>query len=207
MGSYGRETFDTIGGFGITLTADGAPVAKAGGVTLAWAAVPALAAVYTFKHEDIAQAGEKVIRYGTILCKITSSTTATEVGKYMPYMTGTITGTGDATINTLAAVGGITRVQSLAEGSVFAVNQSVHENDRQSDFPAAIDGGRVYKRRLLVVGYGDGTGGDNDVADGAELYAGSAAENAADLAALGIAAMPAANFKAALPQITFVTES
>jgi hypothetical protein len=210
MGSYGRETYDTIGGLGLTLTADGAPVAKVAGVTLAWAGVPVLAADYTFKHSDIARAGEKVIRYGTILCRVIASATADEVGKFIPYAAGgTLTGTSQV-ITPAAATGSVARTISVAEGDVFAVNESLHENDRLSDHPAAIDGGRVYRRRLLVVGYGDGTGADNDNTppnSGGAYYAGAAAENAADLAALGLIAVPAATFKTALPHITFVTES
>ncbi len=41
MGSYGQETFEIIGS-GITVTADGAPIAKAAGVTVVWSAVPAV---------------------------------------------------------------------------------------------------------------------------------------------------------------------
>ncbi len=193
MSTFGRYEFGKFGS-GISCSADGSPVAKIAGVQLAWAAIAAVAAERVFKDADTVEAGEKFIRYGTIVCRITASTTASEVGKFMPYMTGTLSGTGNI-INTLAAVGGITRVQSLAEGDVFLVNRSVHENDVLSDFPEALDGGRMYKQRLLVVGYGDGTGGYPD-----------AATDAADLTALGIPAIIAANFKAALPQISFVTE-
>lgn len=193
MGNYGRYEFGKFGS-GISCSADGSPVAKVAGVQLAWAAIVAVAEARKFKDEDTVEAGEKFIRYGTVVCRITSSTTATEVGKFMPYMTGTLSGTGNI-INTLAAVGGITRVQSLAEGDVFLVNRSVHEDDVLSDYPEVFDGGRMYKQRLLVVGYGDGTGGYPD-----------AATDAADLTALGIPAILAASFKAALPQISFVNE-
>lgn len=204
MGSYGREELYKIGATGLTVTADGAPVAKVAAATLAWDAVPAHdVAERTFKHDDFVDSTEKFLRYGTVICRITSSTTASEVGKFMPYMTGTLS--GGNLINTLAAVGGITRVQSLAEGDVFVINESIHQGDRNSDYPVAIDGGRVYKRRLLVVGYGDGT--ESETGQGREKYAGAAAENAADLAYLNIDACLAASFKLALPQITFVTES
>lgn len=140
MGSYGLETFDKIGA-AITLSADGAPKAKAGGVTIAWAGVPALSADYTFKDTDYAYSGDKVIRYGTVVCRITAATDPTEIGKFMPYM---------------ASPGG-GRTLSTAKGDVFAINETVKMSDPQSDFPSAITGGRVYQRRLLVVGYGDGT--------------------------------------------------
>jgi len=265
MGSYGRETGEVFGSAGITLTADGAPVAKVAGATIAWAGVPALAADYTFKHDYLAPAGAKVIRYGTIICRITAATDGTEVGKFMPYMAEPDGG----------------RTLSTAEGDVFAVNETVNMDDRNSDYPAAIDGGRVYRRRLLVIGFGDGTENTSNArlgavtvavnavtavavtnggfgyssanpptvtitGDGAgatatatvsaagvitgivvtaggagytaatatvtgggagHIYTGDSAENAADLAALGLTPFVAATFKTALPQITFVTES
>lgn len=152
MGSYGRETLDVFGATGITVTADGAPVAKVAAATLSWAGVPAHdAAERTFKHDDLVDATEKFIRYGTVICRITAATDGSEVGKFMPYM----------------ATPGGGRTLSTAEGDVFVVNESIHYGDRNSDYPVAIDGGRVYKRRLLVVGYGDGTEGVNTAVAGA----------------------------------------
>jgi hypothetical protein len=264
MGTYGNELYDVVGS-GITVSADGRPKAKAGGVTIAWAAVPALSAAYTFKWNDAALISEKVIRYGTILCRITAATDGTEVGKFMPYMA--------------TPGGGRTLGQGL--GDAFILNETVHENDRKSDHPTALDGGRMYKRRLLVVGYGDGTetganailgattmsagaitvipvtnggygysaanppvvtitgngtgatatatvsaagivtgivvtaGGTGYTVSAATVsgggaghqYSGDTAENAADLAALGVTAFPAATFVTSFPDVLFVTES
>lgn len=178
MSTFGRYDFGKFGS-GISCTADGSPVAKVAGVRLAWGAIPAVAAARVFKDADTVDAGEKFVRYGTIICRITAATDATEVGKFMPYM----------------ALPGGGRTLSTEEGDVFLVNRSVRENDVLSDHAEALDGGRMYKRRLLVVGYGDGTGGYPD-----------AATDAADLTALGITAFVAATFKTALPQIYFVTE-
>lgn len=186
MSSYGQYSLGGVGS-GISVSADGSPVAKVAGVTIAWASVPTMAAARTFKDYDNVEAGEKYIRYGTIVCRITAATDATEVGKFAPLV-----GTGVAGQYNDDA----TRAVSTAEGDVFIVNRSVHQDDIASDHPEVIDGGRVYKRRLFVVGYGDGTGGYPD-----------AASDAADLVALNLeAAMVAATFKAALPQVTFVTE-
>ncbi len=94
------------------------------------------------------------------------------------------------------------RTLSVAKGDVFITNESTHENDRNSNHPPVIDGGRVYKKRLLVVGYGDGT-----EANTTDVYAGSPTENAADLTVLGVTAFVAATFATAFPMITFVTEN
>jgi len=190
MGSYGRESLFVIGATGITVTADGAPHPKVAGATLVWDAVPAHdASEREFKHDDLVDATEKFIRYGTVICRITAATDTTEIGKFMPYM----------------ATPGGGRTLSTAKGDAFIVNESIHEGDRNSDYPVAIDGGIVYRRRLLVEGYGDGT--ETETGEGRELYAGAAAENAADLAYLGIDAFPAADFETAFPLVTFVTES
>lgn len=178
MSSFGQYSLGSVGS-GISCSADGSPVAKIAGVMIAWAGVPAIAANRTFKDFDLVEAGEKFIRYGTIVCRITAATDPTEVGKFMPFM----------------AVPGGGRTLSTAEGDVFLINRSVHQDDAASDHPEALDGGRMYKQRLLVVGYGDGTGGYPD-----------AASDAADLTALGITAFVAATFKTALPQVYFVTE-
>lgn len=133
MSTYGLETFDTIGA-AITVSADGQLKAKAGGVTIAWGAIAASSADVTYKDTDIVYSGEKFIRYGTIVSRITAATDPTEIGKFMPYMT---TPGGGRTLST-------------ARGDVFIINESMHENMPQSDFPAAFDQGMVYKKRLLV---------------------------------------------------------
>lgn len=183
MNTFGRFEFGKFGS-GISCSADGSPVAKIAGVEIAWNAVPAVAAAYRFKDEDTVEAGEKFIRYGTMVCRLTAvpagdPAVVGTVGMFVPYQAALPAG---YTIST-------------AEGDVFLINRSVHEGDVLGSYPEALDGGRMYIRRLLVVGYGDGTGAYPD-----------AASDAADLAALGIDAMPAATFKTALPQIYFVTE-
>lgn len=188
MSTFGQYSFGSFGS-GISVSADGSPVAKVAGVHIAWGGVKALAAAYTFKDADSAEAGEKVIRYGTVIARITAATDATAVGKFVPLL-----GTGAAGQYT-AYNGDATMAVSVAEGDVFLVNRSKHENDVLSDHVEALDGGRMYKQRILVVGYGDGTGGYPD-----------AAADAADLVALGISAVAANTFKTALPQIYFVTE-
>lgn len=185
MSSFEQYSLGNVGS-GISVTADGSPGAKVGGVTIVWASVPTVAANRTFKDSDLVEAGEKFIRYGTLVCRITAAADATEIGKFAPF-----DGTGAAT----SYADDATRAVSLVEGDVFIVNRSVHQDDPKSDHLEVIDEGRVYKRRLLVVGYGDGTGGYPD-----------AATDAADLTALSLTAFPSATLKTALPQVYFVTE-
>lgn len=142
MSTYGIESFDKIGS-GITVSADGNPKQKQGGITIAWAAVPAMAADVTFESFDYVKTGEKYLRYGTVVCRITAATDATEIGKFMPYM----------------ATPGGGRTLSTSKGNVFVLNESVHEQDRMSDHGGgAIEGGRIYTSRVLVAGFGDATG-------------------------------------------------
>jgi hypothetical protein len=139
MSTYGRETFETIG-TGATVSADGNPKAKQGGITIYWDGIPAFVTAKTFESEDVVNAGEKYLRYGMIVCKIVGGTQA---GKYVPY--GTTVGAG----NTIPDATSL----STARGDMFILNYSVHENDRVSDhLGAAIEGGRVFKKRLNIVG-------------------------------------------------------
>lgn len=188
MSTFGQYSFGSFGS-GISVSADGSPVAKVAGVHLHWGGIAGLAAARTFKDADSVEAGEKFIRYGTIIARITAATDTTAIGKFVPLL-----GTGAAGQYT-AYNGDAAMAVSVAEGDVFLVNRSKHENDVLSDHVEALDGGRMYKQRLFVVGYGDGTGGYPD-----------AATDAADLVALGISAVAANTFKAALPQVYFVTE-
>lgn len=193
MSSYGQYN---LGGFGsgIACTADGTPRAKVAGVHVFWPGVKALAAARTFKDADSVEAGERYIRYGTIIARVTAGATVdgiSPIGRFVPLI-----GTGAAGQYTTYN-GDATMAVSVAEGDLFLVNRSKHEDEAFSDHVEALDGGRFYIRRLLVQGYGDGTGG----------YPG-AADDAADVTALfGALALPtSAQFKAALPQIFFVTE-
>lgn len=138
MSTYGREVFDKIGS-GITVSADGAPKFKAGGITIDWASVADVDANYVFLNEDYMDG--KFLRYGTALGRITAATDTTKVGKYVPFG---------------ATVAGGTIAKT--KGNVVVLNESVHESQRASDhLGGAMEGGRVYARRILVTGLGDGT--------------------------------------------------
>lgn len=134
MSAFGLETFDKIGS-GITVSSDGSPVAKAAGVTIAWSEVPAETANATYESFDYVVAGEKYIRYGTVLVRILTATDTTLIGKFIPY-------------GLPAPAGGT--VSAGSRGDWVILNRSVHENDRASDHVEAIEGGRVYAKRLDV---------------------------------------------------------
>ena len=120
---------------GIQLSADRRPEAKTDGVTFDWSSVTALAKD-TYLAESLDEsgnplpdavaipAGEKVLRYGTPIQRRTSD------GAFVLALTGGAVGRGD----------------------VFLVNQTVLKSDRYSAHPNAIDGGRIFKDRLLRSG-------------------------------------------------------
>ncbi len=188
MSTYGQTRLDRVGK-SIQVTADGAPKAKAGGITTAWSLIAAFAADFTVRptgetnpagsgfyeqnpSDDFVYAGEKYLRYGSIMCRIVGGTAD---GLFAPFGTD------------LTTPGG---ALSTAKGDVYVLNESVHENEPGSDHGgAAIDGGRIFAKRLLVIG----------------LNPAAAAEVTA-LHGATVTAMPRATFEAALPNFTYVAE-
>ena len=146
MSSYGQETFEKIGS-GITVSANGEVNAKVGGITIAWEAIAAFAKDAQFESYDTVYAGEKYLRYGTIMVLVASGTAA---GKYVPAGLPVVGGVAD----TFGPSGNVSSLDTscFARGSAFILNRSVHENDRMSDHCEVIDGGRVYKKRLRMTG-------------------------------------------------------
>jgi hypothetical protein len=126
MSTFGRQQLLTVG-HGVKLGADGRPEFKHGGVSIDWTTVAAVAgADVTLPDGFTVLIGEKYLRYGQVVTKITAS------GKYGPY-------------DPAAADGR----QTLASGSAFILNETVKENDLHSDHPPVIDGGKVWKARLI----------------------------------------------------------
>lgn len=175
MSSYGQETFEKIGS-GITVSADGSPIAKAGGITIAWEAIAAFAKDATFESYDYVKAGEKYLRYGTVMVKVASGTAA---GKYVPY--------GLPAVTTIAPTFG-----SVAKGEAFILNCSVHENDRVSDHCEAIDGGRLFKKRIRM------TGNTAPVYDDTSAIAAEV---------IGTDDLAVATLEAAFPMVTYVADA
>lgn len=141
MSTFGLVTLERIGR-SPQVSADGNPRAKVGGVTIDWSTVTAATVDTTYESNDFVLSGDKFIRYGTVVCKITAS------GLYGPYNAGASDGR-----------------QTLTKGNCYVINESVHQTDPHSDHPSVIDGGRVWKQRLFVVGAGAGAGtyGGNEV--------------------------------------------
>lgn len=149
MSSYGRKSVDQFG-FGIRVSADGNPLAKIGGVTVEWASVTAASAAFTVlptgataaanfyvaggNDLDYVDAGEKFLRFGTVLCKVSGGTWD---GSYVPY--GTTPAGGGSLLKT--------------KGNIFIMDASMHESDYHSSHPAVIYGGAVWKNRI-VANYG-----------------------------------------------------
>jgi hypothetical protein len=127
MSTFGRTSVQSVGR-SIKVTADGRPEMKAAGVTLDWALVAAVTgADVTLEDGVVVKIGEKYVRYGQLLTKVTTG------GKYGPY-------------DPAAADGR----QTLARGNAYLVLMTVKENDLRSDHPPVMDGGRVFKDRLLA---------------------------------------------------------
>jgi hypothetical protein len=136
--TYGRRILDTFGR-SIQLTADGKPEAKAGGVTIDWAAtVTAVAgADVTWLDSFVVKIGEKGLRYGQVVCLITSVVGGSVIGNYGPYDPAATDGR-----------------QTLTRGSCFLLNESMHENMAASNHPPVIEGGLVFVSRVIQSGVG-----------------------------------------------------
>jgi len=119
-----RRNLETWGR-SIQLSADGAPKAKAGGVTMDWTTVPAVAgSAITYEDGVTVGVGQKALRYGSVIYRIPAT------GLY---------GLAD-------------NATALVFGETYLVNETVLEEDRNSNHPAAIDGGRVFRDRIKAGG-------------------------------------------------------
>lgn len=129
---YGRESFGTTIGTSVELSADGKPEPKVGGVTIDWATVAAVSGSdVTWADGVTVKVGEKGLRYGQVITKITAS------GKYGPYDPAA----GDGR-------------QTLTRGECFLLNRSALADNALDEHPEAIEGGRVWRARLIQVGTG-----------------------------------------------------
>lgn len=141
-----RTLFSETMGRSIQVSADGAPKFKAGGVTIDWATVPAVAGSdVTFEDNVTVKVGEKALRYGSIVYRLAD-------GRY-----------GLAT-DVLPAGG-------LVRGETYIVNETWLEEDTNSNHPGVIDAGRVFRDRLLVGGAGQPALADVEAAMPGILYA------------------------------------
>jgi hypothetical protein len=236
--TYGRQLLDTVGR-SVQVTADGRPEMKPGGVTVDWNNTVAAVAGSDVTYEDgvVVRVGEKGLRYGQVLTKITLQPAQTVADTGATAGTFTLTGTrpdtGVATTQTVAfnattaavqtamdaifgagntvvtgagalpanvqtvtfqgaligyavaamvpnsagLTGGTAVVavvqgggtngwygpydpaatdgrQTLARGSCWIMNETVREQDLHSSHPPVLDGGRVFRSRIIQAGTG-----------------------------------------------------
>jgi hypothetical protein len=131
-----REVIST-GGRGVQVSADNNPRWKAAGLTLDWSTVTAVSEDTTLADGTVVKNGDKYIRYGTTLSKITSG------GKYGPVDTG--------------ASDGRETVTAVKRGDAFVLNQTVVLSRDGDVIGGVFDGGLVYKDRLAIGGSGQPT--------------------------------------------------
>lgn len=126
--TFGRQVHETTGR-PIMVTADGQPDWKAGGITIDWSTVAAVSGSdVTTPDGRVVKIGEKYLRYGQVLNRITAS------GKYGP---------ADTTLsNGQETTGG--------GSQSFILNETVLEADSGSDHPAVFDGGLVWPDRIIA---------------------------------------------------------
>jgi hypothetical protein len=132
MSTFGQSTVETTGRT-IQVTADGRPEFKHAGLTVDWATVTAISGSdVTYLDGVTVKVGEKALRYGQVLVPITAS------GKYGPYDPAA----GDG------------READPARDTTYIVNETVREDDANSDHPAALCGGLCFKGRIIQSGVG-----------------------------------------------------
>jgi hypothetical protein len=116
----------TVGGY-LQLTADGEPVAKVAGITVDWTTVAAVTgSAVTLADGQVIAVGDKYLRYGQVVTRITSS------GKYGPYDPGASDGR-----------------ELLVRGRAFVLNRTALAAEPMDEYPEAIEGGRIYRARLI----------------------------------------------------------
>jgi hypothetical protein len=129
--TFGRNVIETAGR-SIQVSADGRPEFKAAGVTVDWSLVGAVTGSdVTWLDGVVVKVGEKALRYGQVLCMVTAT------GLYGPY--------------DFAAADGR---QTPAAGSTFVVNESIREDELNSNHPPVFDGGLIFLSRVIQAGVG-----------------------------------------------------
>lgn len=111
----------------VQVSADGRPDWKAGGVTIDWSAVDAV------EDDPLELDDETIVAVGD---------------KYLRY--GTV-------LNHDAATGKYKPTDAPQRGECYIVNETVVLSELGSDHPAVIEGGLVWRSRLLVGGVGQPT--------------------------------------------------
>lgn len=124
--AYGRQVLGTVG-TSIQVSADGKPVPKLAGVTIDWSTVAAVSGSdVTVGDGVVVKIGDKYLRYGQVITRITAS------GKYGPYDSAASDGR-----------------ELMVRGRAFILNKTVTSTEPADDHPEAIEGGRVWRARLI----------------------------------------------------------
>jgi hypothetical protein len=125
--AFGRQVLGTLGG-NLEVTADGSPVPKAAGVTIDWSTVAAVSgSPVTLNDGLVIPVGDKYLRYGQVITRITANL------KYGPYDPADAAGGRDL----------------LVRGRAFILNRTVLANEPADEHPEAIEGGLVYRSRII----------------------------------------------------------
>jgi hypothetical protein len=125
--ALGRTVLGTVGGF-LQVSADGAPLAKAAGVTIDWSTVAAVSGSdVTLNDGQVIPIGKKYLRYGQVITQITTG------GKFGPYDPDASDG----------------REAAPVRGKAYVLNRTALEDEPMDEYPEAIEGGRVFKARII----------------------------------------------------------
>lgn len=141
---YGRKDLTETMGVSLTISSDGRPEFPTGGITLDWDAIPVAGVTTVWPQTVTLLAGKKGFRYGTLICRIITDDDGFKVGYFAPY---------DAT-----ATDGR---QLVTRGDCFlALSSWLQEIEGigvDADHPPVIQGGEVFRARLLMGGAGQPT--------------------------------------------------
>jgi hypothetical protein len=134
---YGRTVLSNNSVFATRVSADGKPVYKAGGITIDWTTVVAASGDVTLTDGSVVKDGQKYLRYGQVMTKITAS------GQFGPYDPAVTDGR-----------------QTLTRGSCYILDETVLQYSSGSTklsaandiVGSAIEGGAVFIDRVLQSG-------------------------------------------------------
>lgn len=134
---YGRNLLSNNTVQPTRVSSDGSPIYKAGGAMIDWTTVAAVGSDTTLTDGSVILNGQKFLRYGQVMTKITAS------GKFGPY-------------DSAAADGR----QLLARGDCFVLDEtwtqygtgSANLSAQNDQIGGLIDGGRIFIDRVIQSG-------------------------------------------------------
>lgn len=135
---YGRSALANNSVFPTRVSADGKPEYKAGGITIDWSLVVAVTVDTTLADGSIIKTGNKFLRYGQVMTKITTS------GKFGPYDPALTQGS-----------------ELLVRGNCFILDETVLQypaglggalTPANDQYGSAIEGGKVFIDRIIQSG-------------------------------------------------------